>query len=431
MFIAMDENNNKIAAREAIKGEKYYCPICKEKVILKSGNFKVNHFAHKSGTLCIDTWNYDMSEWHIGWQEKYPVDNREVIIKRDNEIHRADVCIGNYVIEFQHSPISADDFKERNEFYNSCGYKVVWLFDMVDKVKDEKIVHCGIRGIERRIHEYNWKRASKALVSVLPQENTDVVICFQISEDADEIIHAISAEEWTGKGIADYSAFCASDNKVSVLTCGGLSALFKEIKDAIDAKQKEIEDKQKYDEFVNVLVEKKVYDSLVEYLSKENEYRIYPCFKDNNKRRSCTSDECIFCNYFIYTDSENACIYRFRNIDYNLLKYVYRDKNDYVYKIEYLDGKMCMFSEVRPLWRTLCELWKIYGDMEIARFININTNELVQLRSNPNIQMKKYRNIRGKIGSVDENGHWKKSRYGVIKNANKREWKMVWFKARN
>lgn len=36
----------------APKGEKYYCPGCGEEVILRRGEVKVAHFAHKSGTNC-------------------------------------------------------------------------------------------------------------------------------------------------------------------------------------------------------------------------------------------------------------------------------------------------------------------------------------------------------------------------------------------
>ena len=48
----------------------------------------------------------------------------------------ADVLINGYVIEFQHSPISRDEIKERNEFYTNCGYKVIWVFDANDKIKN-------------------------------------------------------------------------------------------------------------------------------------------------------------------------------------------------------------------------------------------------------------------------------------------------------
>lgn len=76
-----------------------------------------------------------MSDWHFGWQSKFPIENREVVVEKDGVVHRADILIKNTVIEFQHSPISGEEFEERNSFYKNCGYHVVWLFDAADKMK--------------------------------------------------------------------------------------------------------------------------------------------------------------------------------------------------------------------------------------------------------------------------------------------------------
>ena len=176
MFVALNKEEQRVAISQAINLEKqeYYCPVCKGLMVLKNGKVRLPHFAHKSKTDCDDFSN-DMSEWHYNWQLQFPEKYREVVIEmeltRDQYIdaqnndsfdgisnkslgitdlnivkgtewgketirlkHRADICFKDYVIEFQHSPISASEFNERNWFYTTAGYKLIWVFDMVRKL---------------------------------------------------------------------------------------------------------------------------------------------------------------------------------------------------------------------------------------------------------------------------------------------------------
>lgn len=136
MKIALDANGNRVDAKVADKGQTYSCPVCGEKVVPKATISKVMcpHFAHKAKSLC-DEWKSDMSEWHYNWQEKFPLECREVVLEKDGVKHRADVLIKDRVIEFQHSPISEEEFNARNDFYRRCGKNLIWIFDMTDKIK--------------------------------------------------------------------------------------------------------------------------------------------------------------------------------------------------------------------------------------------------------------------------------------------------------
>ncbi len=137
MFTALTKDNNRISIEDAIPGEEYCCPVCGNPVVVKaakSDNVRT-HFAHKRNTLCLDDWKHDMSDWHFEWQSKFPIESREIVVEKDGVVHRADILINDTVIEFQHSPISGEEFEERNSFYKSCGYRVVWLFDAADKMK--------------------------------------------------------------------------------------------------------------------------------------------------------------------------------------------------------------------------------------------------------------------------------------------------------
>lgn len=140
MLRAIDEQGNFVNASDADRNGLYYCPTCHQplKVKAKSSKCIRTHFAHKPEHPCTDSWEYDMSEWHYSWQEKFPEECREVVLEKDGIKHRADILINNTVIEFQHSPISSEDFQERNRFYLGCEKKLIWIFDISDKEIDYK-----------------------------------------------------------------------------------------------------------------------------------------------------------------------------------------------------------------------------------------------------------------------------------------------------
>lgn len=169
MFIALDENKNRISIENATKQNRYFCPICGEPFTIRAENSLAvrKHFAHKRGTNCIDDWSHDMSEWHLSWQEKFPENCREVIVEKDGIKHRADVLINNIVIEFQHSPITSEEITKRNMFYLSCGYPVVWVFDAEGQIKNSvggflDPMQCGETDL-------CWKNPKEQFVTPFPQ----------------------------------------------------------------------------------------------------------------------------------------------------------------------------------------------------------------------------------------------------------------------
>lgn len=140
MIIANDKNNNRVAVENADRNTTYYCPYCNEPLTNKAFSSKCvkPYFSHKQGTKCTDDWNYDMSEWHRAWQEHFPIDCREVPIEYNGVKHRADVCVGKVIFEFQHSAISNEEIQARNQFYTSAGYELIWIFDANNNIKNVK-----------------------------------------------------------------------------------------------------------------------------------------------------------------------------------------------------------------------------------------------------------------------------------------------------
>ena len=84
MFTAITENNRKVDIDWAVihPNVKYYCPCCHARLIVKNGKINAAHFAHENLVDCDDFSN-DMSDWHKNWQERFPVEHREIVITHD------------------------------------------------------------------------------------------------------------------------------------------------------------------------------------------------------------------------------------------------------------------------------------------------------------------------------------------------------------
>ena len=100
LIYALTADHHRVHALDAEKGQEYYCPVCGNQVIPRQGEVNSWHFAHV--TSCMDDWKYDMSEWHRGWQSRFPENVREIVVEHRGECHRADILMGGYDIEFQH-----------------------------------------------------------------------------------------------------------------------------------------------------------------------------------------------------------------------------------------------------------------------------------------------------------------------------------------
>lgn len=173
MFVAADKDGNRVLIENAVEGVEYFCPICGKRVIIraKESLAVAQHFAHKKGECCPDKWNYnDKSEWHRAWQNWFPKECQEVVVENNGVKHRADVFINGTVIEFQHSPITAEEIAERNKFYAACGYKIVWVFDAEGKIKNE--FDDTIDPMRCREEDLCWKRAKREFSIKMPANVT-------------------------------------------------------------------------------------------------------------------------------------------------------------------------------------------------------------------------------------------------------------------
>lgn len=121
MLWALDEKEKKI---EAVPGKDGTCPLCKGKVFSKCGEVNVWHWAHFKAGNC-DSWYEPETHWHLHWKMTFGKENTEVVIKKNEKRHIADVLTSKgVVIELQNSPIQKSIIREREIFY---GEKMLWI----------------------------------------------------------------------------------------------------------------------------------------------------------------------------------------------------------------------------------------------------------------------------------------------------------------
>lgn len=126
------------------------CPLCGAVLQPKCGSVVSWHWAHRAGDC--DRWAEPDSEWHQGWQRRVPGNQTEIVIGE----HRADiVSVGGVVVELQHSGLSGDDIRAREDHYGH----MIWIFDAIGPYR------AGRLDIRRRngYVTFRWKHPRKSV----------------------------------------------------------------------------------------------------------------------------------------------------------------------------------------------------------------------------------------------------------------------------
>lgn len=133
-------------------GGRATCPGCGEAVVAKCGEINAWHWSHLSGKDC-DPWFEGESEWHIGWKRKTDPKFCEVMMGP----HRADILLpSGLVIELQHSPLSPDHIREREEFYQD----MIWIVDARE-------FRCNLKFRDRGEYwSFRWKWPRKWMFGI-------------------------------------------------------------------------------------------------------------------------------------------------------------------------------------------------------------------------------------------------------------------------
>ncbi|OFI45830.1 hypothetical protein BG262_07470 [Floricoccus penangensis] len=117
---------------ESIKERKLFCPGCKGEVVLKNGNIRARHFAHKSLKNC-EFYSENESQEHLQlkmdlykWLNYDTYAQVEYYLPEIMQI--ADIMVElNIALEVQCSSLSLKRLSERTLSYKKIGCSVLWL----------------------------------------------------------------------------------------------------------------------------------------------------------------------------------------------------------------------------------------------------------------------------------------------------------------
>jgi len=157
-------NGNKA---EATKGAKGLCRSCGSELIAKCGEARVHHWAHKGKLPDCDTWWENEKEWHRSWKNNFPLEWQEIIHTDEvsGEKHIADVKTdGNWVLEFQHSPIKPEERRSRNAFYP----KLVWVIDGTKRLRDKPKFY-------QLLEEHGFRKENPRLTRILGPDDCALI----------------------------------------------------------------------------------------------------------------------------------------------------------------------------------------------------------------------------------------------------------------
>lgn len=158
MFFAKDERGIRTYIDNAIRNKTYFCPACNAQMIIKRGKINAPHFAHKTKVECDPWYCNKMSVWHKNLQSHFSEKHTEITVWNSfkTEFHIADSMLTvkdkTYIFEFQHSPISYDEFNKRSSFYLSLGYILIWVFDFCEIKNPKKIFYDTVDSEAKEMH---------------------------------------------------------------------------------------------------------------------------------------------------------------------------------------------------------------------------------------------------------------------------------------
>lgn len=145
MFMANDENGLQVMALNAVKNERYFCPVCDTPVILKAGSVKVPHFSHHHILQCSRYLYKRESLLHLKLKHdlylklKQRYDTAmEYYLESIEQI--PDILIEHSLaLEIQLSRISPELILSRTSGYRKLGIRVIWLLDEKE-IKQEGVL---------------------------------------------------------------------------------------------------------------------------------------------------------------------------------------------------------------------------------------------------------------------------------------------------
>lgn len=409
MKFALDAEGKRIHISKTHAKNEYFCEECGEKLVLKKGEINAHHFAHPKNSVCTDSWSYDMSEWHQSWQAKFPIKNQEVVMTHNGIKHRADVFINDTVIEFQHSPLSSLEFEERNRFYTSLGYKVVWVFDVIDLWDARRIEETDKDNI------YKWTHP-KNTFDMYNYKDKNIEIYFQISSEEYGDTTTLMKVTWIAP--TGFERFAIEDNYYD-------------------------EEDFLYRYLPKKLTKEDLYDVLICHYTKDHATYFYGCPLSKthyavNHHFSIPESEydnyrpCTLCEYSDF--SKEGCVCRQRVSKIKLpeqceILAINRTYGGQIYSIKInesgIEREIKVFPLIERLEDTIVNVWDKIKPTKVAIIRNLKNNVHVKIFSNQIEAINKYKKCFGYISKDGTNYSIKSLE---VFDYDKKQWVWVWYR---
>ncbi|MER2027795.1 MAG: competence protein CoiA family protein [Solibacillus sp.] len=136
------------------KQQSFFCPLCKEQLLLKAGQIKIPHFAHQKNSECDSLFSEGESAAHLlGKQQLFQqFSNLQLHPVLEPYIpqlqQRPDLLLTfkdrQFAIEFQCSPIGYPSFHQRTNGYLHAKITPIWILHTPEKFKNPGIVKISI-----------------------------------------------------------------------------------------------------------------------------------------------------------------------------------------------------------------------------------------------------------------------------------------------
>ena len=169
MLRALNKNEVSILAWETEKSEyPFFCPLCREELLLRKGKVKTHHFAHKIKTNC--DYAHGESEKHYRIKKqlyeylKDKVNCKNCDLERNLKTVRPDISlrINNIpvAIEIQNSAIDVKIIQKRMAEYTKMKIYVLWIIPQespsLEYREKEKVYVHNIKEWEAYLHALNY-----------------------------------------------------------------------------------------------------------------------------------------------------------------------------------------------------------------------------------------------------------------------------------
>lgn len=135
MILAIDNHGAQITAENAVRGQKYFCPVCNSRLTLKQGRVKAAHFSHLHIIDCMRYLYKRESNEHLELKHVlYLALTPHYQTAMEFYLHEieqiADLLVNkNRALEIQLSQISPELIVGRTKGYASLGIAATWLLD--------------------------------------------------------------------------------------------------------------------------------------------------------------------------------------------------------------------------------------------------------------------------------------------------------------